>query len=769
MRSRTVTSGEIMDRRLTRAPALATGLAIALGLAACGPSPSGSAAPAAPPASAASSAPGAAPAASSFENPGGMWMPSQMAAHAATLKKLGLEIDPAMLATPTSPLLQAIVSLGGCSASFVSPDGLIITNHHCVAAALAYHSKPDRDLTQLGHLAKTRADELWNGPTSKVWVTQQISDVTPKVLADLDKVADDRARYDEIEKRTKALIAACEKDRPGIRCSVASFFEGAEYQLIENLELRDVRLVYAPSDGIGRFGGEIDNWMWPRHTGDFAFLRAYVGKDGKPADHAVDNVPFKPTRYLKIASRPLHQGDLAIIAGYPGRTNRLATAADAEEALSWFYPTAIARFQAYLDLVAGLGDKDAALKAEPLARSFSNYHKNYSGKVESLGKGGVAESKKKLEGEVRAWIAADAGRQAKYGDVFVKLDALTAERLENRDRDADFSDLRYAALFGAARTIVRMAEERSKPDAERDPAYQERNWKLLEARLDDLPKKYSRTLDRALVGLALERAARNPVNADWLAIVAGGKAPLADRAAIDRWVARLYARPALENDRLRLELFRGATSARLKKHKDPLIQLAVALRPIEQEMEDRSKRIAGGKAVVMPRYIAVLREHQETPLAPDANSTLRITYGTVRGYQPRPGAEVYRPFTTLSEMVAKHQDKEPFDLPEALLAAAKGKRVGGYADPAVGDVPVDFLSDLDITGGNSGSATLDARGDLIGLAFDGNLESMGSDWVFSPAITRTIHVDIRFIQWIMDAVDGADHLLIEMGVKPSID
>jgi hypothetical protein len=737
------------------------GGALGLALAACGSStPAESTAP----------APAPAPAAPAFENPGGMWMPSQMPAHAATLRKLGLEIDPAMFADPTSPVLQAVVSLGGCSASFVSPDGLIATNHHCVAGALAYHSNPQKDLVKDGFLAKTRGEELWNGPTSKVWVLQKVTDVSPQMLAGLDAMADDRARYDAIEARTKELVAGCEKDRPGIRCSVASFFQGAEYQLIEDLELRDIRLVYAPAEGVGNYGGDIDNWMWPRHTGDFGFYRAYVGADGKPADHAAENVPFHPETYLKLASKPLAQGDLVIVAGYPGRTNRLATAADAAEALEWYYPTTIARFEEYLAMLNKIGeqDKDAGIKAQPTIQGFANYHKNYQGMVESLGKGGVVENKRALEAEVRAWIAADADRQAKFGGVFEALEQLDAENLKYRARDAAFAEIGYVKLLGAARTIVRMAEERAKPDAERDPSYQERNWKVIEAKLVDLPKRYNRTLDLAMMGLALERAGRDPVNADWTATILG-KGAKADRASIDKRLAAMFKSSKLEDDKARMALLASATTKSLAKSKDPLIQAALALRPIEKEMEERGKRIAGTLSMLTPKYIAALREHAGGTLAPDANSTLRITYGTVRGYKPRPDADTYFPFTKLGGVVAKHTGEEPFDAPDALLAAAQAKKFGPYYDEAIGDVPVDFLSDLDITGGNSGSATINARGELTGLAFDGNLEAMGSNWVFSPAITRTIHVDVRYLQWIMDAVDGADELLREMGATPAID
>ena len=303
---------------------------------------------------------------SSFENPGGMWMPRQLAQHAETLRSLGLQIEPTKLADPMSAPLAAIVSLGGCSASFVSPDGLIITNHHCVQGALQYHSKPEANLVETGFLAKTRAEEKNNGPTARVYVTQQLSDVTAKVLTGTDKITDDKARHDAIETKQKELIAACEKDRPDVRCQIASFFGGAEFQQIEMLQIRDVRLVYAPHSGVGWFGGDEDNWMWPRHTGDYSFYRAYVGKDGNPADYSADNVPFKPKHFLKVATGHLKSGDMVMVAGYPGRTYRHRTSAEVEDAVQWSYPKRIAMYEQYLAKLAEVSklDKDAAIKAQ---------------------------------------------------------------------------------------------------------------------------------------------------------------------------------------------------------------------------------------------------------------------------------------------------------------------------------------------------------------------------------------------------------------------
>jgi hypothetical protein len=694
-----------------------------------------------------------------FENPGGMWMPHQLAAHKETLKALGLEIDPAALTDPTSSVLGAVVSLGGCSASFVSADGLLATNHHCVTGALQYNSTPQQNLLKDGFLAKTRADEKWNGPTAKVWVTLKVSEVTDQVLAGIDKVKDDQARYKAIEAKQKELVAACEKGRPTMRCSVARFFEGERFYQIEQLELRDIRLVYAPAAGIGNYGGEIDNWRWPRHTGDVSFYRAYVGKDGQPADHAADNVPYKPQHVLKIASKPLAEGDLVYVAGYPARTSTLKTKAEVDEAVTFFYPRRQAECEDYLKVLHALAEKDkeVGIKATPMIRGFGNRLTNTKGQLDGLVKGGLAAQKGKQEADLAAWIEVDPQRKATYGGVLEEIGKAHAEAVKHAEEDADLRELAGAAkLVSAASIIVRMAEERAKPDAERHPDYQERNWKRLEQSQIALSKAYHRTLDTSLLKLAQERISKHAKGAELVKL-------------LGKDIDALFKTTKLEDEKRRVELLNKATTADLKKSTDPIIKLAVALRPLLKAAEDRDEAYAGKMALLKPRYIKALREHTGKDIAPDANGTLRVSYGTVRGYKPTPDAPMYRPFTVLSEVVAKAKDTEPFLAPQKLLEAARAKKVGPYVDAKLGEVPVDFLADLHITGGNSGSATLNAKGELTGLVFDGNYEAMASDWLFIPSITRSIHVDIRYILWVMDAVDGADHLVKEMGATPAID
>ncbi len=302
----------------------------------------------------------------SYQNPGGMWMPAQMTLpqHVDNFRRMGVALDAAALADPLKAPLAAVVSLGGCTGSFVSPDGLIVTNHHCVRSILQYVSDATHDHIEDGFLARTRADERSGGPARRVMVVQSYRDVTAEMRGGLDAIADPVARKLESEKRLKALLAGCEKDRPGTRCQVSSFFQGGHYQLIEMLEIRDVRLVYAPARAVGEFGGEIDNWEWPRHTGDWSFLRAYVGADGRPAEYSPENVPYRSPHWLKVSTAGLDAGDFVMVTGFPGRTARTVPAAELHHNLDWHHANMIG----YLEKAIG---RTGLLAVRPILRRSS--------------------------------------------------------------------------------------------------------------------------------------------------------------------------------------------------------------------------------------------------------------------------------------------------------------------------------------------------------------------------------------------------------------
>ena len=707
------------------------------------------------------------PARPAFENHGGMWLPAQMPERAAELSKLGLAIDPALLADPKSSLLSAIVNLSGCSASFVSKDGLVVTNHHCATGALQHNSSPRENLLETGTLAKTRSEERSSGPSARLRVLSKMTEVSDRIRPVLDKVADPLARELEYERLEKEIVASCESQRPGVRCGVVSMYAGLRYFSIESLELRDVRIVYAPAESIGNFGGEIDNWRWPRHDGDVAFFRAYVGKDGLPADYSLDNVPYQPPSFLKLASTPLAEGDLVFVAGYPGRTSLLASAAEMRQTERVLYPQQLAMFDAYLALIAELskGDPEVAIKATSRRRGFDNYRTKHLGELEGMKRAQLLEKRQAEDSALQAYIDADPARRTAYGSAIHDLALAIDEQERTREADTALqSEFLMPRLIFAAYRSVRMAAERQKPDAQRDPDFQERNVPKLRDEQKALSASYHPKLDRALLKLALQRdrardaKQRSPA----LALIAGKEAT---DGALEQAIAKLYDKTRLGEEKARLELFDHGRFPALATHPDPVVRLAFRLYPALRAAEDRSKRFAGELRSLKPRYLAALLAFKGGAVAPDANSTLRLAYGTVKKAPPdAPGANIGA-FTSLSQMVAKNTGKEPFNAPPRLLEAAKSAPRSRYADKTLGDVPVDFLSDLHITNGNSGSATLNARGELVGLAFDGTYESVASDWAYLPS-TRTVHVDLRFVLYLLADVDHAQNLLAELGVAP---
>ena len=708
-------------------------------------------------------------------NEGGMWMPMQMnlPGHVELFKKMGVKMDASVLADPLAAPLNAIVSLGGCSASFVSPDGLIVTNHHCVQGALQHNSTPEDNLVENGFLAKTRAEERSAGPSQRVYVAQAFKDVTKEMRDGLEKIKDPTKRKDESEKRLKQLTAACEKGRPELRCDIKSFFRGGQWIQIENLEIKDVRLVYVPPRSVGNYGGEIDNWAWPRHTGDFSFYRAYVGKDGKPAEFSQDNVPFKPKHFLKVSSAGVKPGDFVMVTGYPGTTSRTETVLETTHDIEWYYPYLINYYkERYAIAEAHLKDGgETAIKAAVLKQSVQNGVEKFSGVLEGLKKNEALMARKRsLDAQVKAWAGKPGNEAHKTAIDKLELMILEEQRTARVDFDRNVA-LGGSKLLGNAIMFTRMAEERVKKDADRKPGYQDRDLPRSIAGQKSFAKAYDRTLDRAAFRLALVRALQlDEKQRPWLATLLGVKVGTKiDEALIDKTLDAWYAASTLEDEKVRLELLQKGTTKQLKASKDPFVQAAQRVWPLVKAQEKKDDAKAGDRLLVAPSYAEGMKQVLGGLLAPDANSTLRVTYGTVKSFKPGSTAEADWPLTTAKQMLAKNTGKAPFDAPAKLLAAVKAKNYGPYADPTLGgELAVDFLSDLDITGGNSGSATLNDKGELVGLAFDGTTEGLASDVVFNGATTRVIHADARYMLWNMDLLDGADHLLVEMGIKPSL-
>jgi hypothetical protein len=708
----------------------------------------------------------AALAASSLLAGEGMWMPQQVRELAPELVRMGLKLDPRKLADLTGDPMGAIVSLGGCSASFVSPQGLVVTNHHCVYSYLQYNSTPQKDLIENGFLAKALAEEIPAAPDARVWVTTSIEDVTARVLPKPAEKLSDLDRYKRVERRRKELVRDCEKEG-GVRCTVPSFFEGSKFWRVKQLEIRDVRLVYAPPRGIGNYGGEVDNWMWPRHTGDFGFLRAYVAPDGKPADFAKENVPYRPKHFLKVSTADVDPGDFMMVIGYPGRTFRYKLAGEVKEAEEFDLPTSI-RFRRELIRIledAGKANRDVSIRNAARLRSLLNYLKKHQGTIEAFEKGNLIERRKAEEKELTALVANDPAARHRHEEALAEIARLDAREWRTRERDAVLEWLYSASpMLSQANTLWRLAGERPKDDMDRAVSFQERDWKRLRAAVSRAQRTIEPGSDRAGLEFFLLEAAKLPKDQRIAAVdeALGATGEKNTPAAVEKLLDRLYGSTKIADAKERLAMF-DESRAQLEARNDAMLGFAAALRRTMDEKQKRDDEIAGAMMRLRPGYVALLQKLRKGRVYPDANSTLRVSFAQVEGYSPRDSVR-YAAQTTLSGIVEKETGKDPFDPPALLLAASRGKKLGPYVDPELGDVPVDFLSTGDITNGSSGSATLNASGELAGLAFDGNYEAMGSDYLVNPKVQRAIHVGTRYMLWVMDAIDGAHNLMREMGL-----
>jgi len=695
-----------------------------------------------------------------------MWMPEQVPHLAPELVKMGLKLDPRKLSDLTGDPMGAIVSLGGCSASFVSPQGLIVTNHHCVYGYLQFNSTAEKDLIEKGFLAKTKADEIAAAPDARVWVTISIEDVTAQVLSRAGEKLSDLERYNRVERRRKELARECEKEG-GVRCTVPAFFEGSKYWRIKQLEIRDVRLVYAPPRGIGNYGGEVDNWMWPRHTGDFGFLRAYVAPDGRPADFTAQNVPYRPKHFLKVATADVDPGDVMMTIGYPGKTYRYELASEVREAQEFDLPTSIRYRKELIRILENAGKADRAVDIRNAARlrSLLNYLKKYEGTLEAFDKGKLIDRRTAEEKELAALVAGDRAAKRSYEEALAEIAKWNARQIATRERDAVLEWLLSASpMLSQANTLWKLAGERPKNDLDRALGYQERDWKRLNAAVKRAQRTIEPGSDRAgLRYFAIEAAKLS--KGQRIAAVDGALAATGKRetaAAVDELLDRLYGGTKVGDVKERLAMF-DESRTQLEGRNDAMLGFAKALRRTLDEKEKRDNEVAGAMMRLRPEYVTLLQKLRKGRVYPDANGTLRISFGKVQGYSPRDSVQ-YAAQTTLSGIIEKETGRDPFDSPAVLLSASSGKKLGPYVDPDLGDVPVNFLSSGDITNGSSGSATLNASGELAGLAFDGNYEAMGSDYLVNPDVTRTIHVDTRYILWVMDAIDGAHNLIREMGL-----
>ncbi|NOZ12326.1 MAG: S46 family peptidase [Acidobacteria bacterium] len=678
------------------------------------------------------------------------------------LQKMGLQIP---LSEIKDDVSKAVVSLGGGSGSFVSKDGLIVTNHHVAYGAVQYNSGPKHDYITNGFYAPTFDKEL-PAPGYYADIILNVKDVTSIIKKAVKKGMTDKERFKAIEEAIKKLESEVEKNNPHIRASVASMYQGRQYLLFTKLRLLDIRLVYAPPQAIGNFGGDVDNFEWPRHTGDFSFLRAYVAPDGTPAAYSKKNVPFHPKHFLTISIKPLKKGDFTFILGFPGSTNRYMTAEQLDFYLNKQIPLRLKLFHDIIDRLNAIGSesRENHIRVAFWVKMLNNSMKYYQGVYDGLHRDKAVSLFRTRDANLEKWIE-KCKSGSKYKGLIPAINQINDKFKPIANKLTIMGYMRLIPTFSAAGTLTRWAEEKTKPDLERDPAYMNRNIQRMEMRLKSMQRNLLVKSDVTLMKYFLHQMANLPKD-QWPETFKKtfGNVNAADLSkAIDKKVDEMYTKTGLTKTAARMKYF-SMSAKELAKVNDPLLKFGGEFANEIKTLRDQNESLAGALSRLKPQFIDLIHAYTHNELYPDANGTIRFTYGSIMGYSPRE-AVWYRPFTTLAGVVQKETGKKPFASPKKLLELYKNKDFGSYGDPALGgNVPVDFLTDNDTTGGNSGSPTLNGKGQLIGLLFDGNYESISADYYFNPALTRSIVADADYMIFILDKFSNAQNLIHEMTI-----
>ena len=684
----------------------------------------------------------------------GMWLlPLLQKLNAGAIKDLGCRLTPEQIYSVNhTSLKDAIVSLGGCTAEMISDQGLMVTNHHCGYGTIQRLSSDEHNYLEDGYWAMTRDQEL---PAPGMTATYLISmtDVTDQI----EKAKDPAAVREALQK-------AAQEANPKCRVQITSFYNENVWYLIVYKTYTDVRFVGAPPASVGKFGGETDNWMWPRHTGDFSMFRVYAGPDNEPAAYSPSNKPYVPAQSLKISLRGVKEGDYTMIMGYPGSTQRFQTEAQLKAMLARQAVSIDARTLRQ-DIMWKWMEKDPSIRlkyANKYAGSANGW-KKWQGERLAFKNLGIIEKEQQKEADFMKWVGKNKKRQEKYGDALEKIKKGVESNTTALDMQLIGETVANIELLGFASGVqngVAMAIRNGQDSAS-----------ALKTAIASQARRYQdyyKPLDREEAAALLKYYREKAKPEYYLDALSGDFANL----DIDKYVNNLYDNSIFTSpEKLEAAVAEKGFSA---VKSDPVNQLMNALLMTYAKMGlgggMGGRRPTGGNPGAndmregSKAFTAGLLEWQKGKATyPDANSTMRLTYGTVLPYSPK-DAIMYNYYSTLKGVMEKEDPNNyEFKVPAKLKALYEAKDYGQYA-MADGNLPVNFLTNNDITGGNSGSPVLDADGCLIGLAFDGNWESMSSDVMFEPDLQRCICVDIRYVLFLMDKLGGAGHLLSEMNI-----
>lgn len=677
------------------------------------------------------------------------------------MEKMGLQLSAEEIySINNSSIKDAIVQFGGgCTAEIVSSTGLVLTNHHCGYGNIAQLSSPENDYLNDGFWAKDKSEELKPDNLS-VRFFVRMDDVTERILSKLNESMSEEERAKAIQQES-ALIEKENNENGKYTVSVKSFYSGNEFYYFVYQDYEDVRLVGTPPMSIGKFGGDTDNWEWPRHTGDFSLFRVYADKDGNPAPYSEDNVPLTPKQHLKISLNGHKEGDFAMILGYPGRTNRWMPSAGISQNVEYAYPAWVEGSKVAMDVLKSYMDKDKEIQLDYASKyaGIANYWKNRQGMIDALKEHQTAATKAKAEKKFIKWANKKKNRNT-YANVMPTIYNYYAATDEKSKHDNYLMGglLRSSALaplpYSFGNAIIRYIES----DDNAKKAMLPRLKEQINGRYNKLHMNVEEAVLTAQLNLYYAKGGADLIS-PYIAEL--GKQL---NGNFSNYISKAFNSSIFRSEEALQNFLDNPNKKQLEE--DTLYLLSTALLDHYRAKTNEEKEQDANFQTAFRLMIKGMREaNPKAKYYPDANSTLRLTYGTVRALPADPTNDArVNNYTTLDGTVAKYiPGDEEFDMPQKQIELNKAKDYGPYADEN-GDLVVNFLTDHDITGGNSGSPVLNAKGELIGIAFDGNIEAMAGDVIFDSELQRAINVDIRYVLFVIDKFADAKHIIKEFTI-----
>ncbi|MCG6191057.1 S46 family peptidase [Maribellus maritimus] len=693
----------------------------------------------------------------------GMWLPSLIyKLNINQMQQMGFELDAEdIYSINNSSLKDAVVALdrGSCTAELVSEEGLLLTNHHCGFGEIQSHSSVEHDYLRDGFWAMSKEEELPN-PGKTVSFLVRVEDVTDKVLVDISDDMSEEERERKIDENSNQLEREAKGDTH-YETYVRSFFNDNQFYLFVMETFKDIRLVGAPPQAMGKFGGDTDNWMWPRHTNDFSMFRVYCGPDGEPAEYSEENIPYHPKHFFPVSIKGIEEGDFAMVMGYPGSTNRYKTSFGVNYTMQVTNPVRIEVREKKLEIInkyMTTSQKARIQYASKYARS-SNYYKYSIGQNKGLDDLDVIAKKRMLEDKFSEWVNSTSARKEKYGEALSYIkDSYADDEAYKAQEYVSEALLRGPEIFMFAVRLRPMIDLLEKPEENKERI--ERVTMAIKESLDSYFKDYDAETDKKVAGALMQLYAKNNPAKFYPNFFAEVQKKY--KGDFSKYADKMFAKTIFASKEELTEFMNEPTAKTLQK--DMAFQAASDIFKTFRDVSDLASQ--GNENLLKGRrlFVAGLMEmEKDKTFYPDANSTMRLTYGKVLEYEPRDGV-IYKYYTTTDGYLEKEipGDAE-FDVPAKMKEMLLDKDFGRYADDD-GKLHACFISNNDITGGNSGSPVINGKGELIGIAFDGNWEAMSGDIAFEPEIQRCISVDIRFVLWVIDKYAGATHLIDEMKI-----